>query len=95
MTYINFLQWKKKGLIFNPKSNNSGWIKNYASLPVCDLVSDDLLRIYFSTRDIEGRSLPTYIEVNPSNPSEIIYIHDKPILELGKQGCFDDILRHL
>ena len=84
------MQWKKKGLIFNPEKNNSNWIKDYAALPVCDLVSKDLLRIYFSTRDEKGRSIPTFIEVNPGNPKEIYKTHSKPILKLGEQGCFDD-----
>lgn len=84
------MNWKKKGLIFNPKNNNSNWINNYAALPVCDLISDKLLRIYFSTRDDNGRSIPTFIDTNPENPSEIYKIHNKPILELGQQGSFDD-----
>jgi hypothetical protein len=90
MTYTKPLKWEKKGLIFNPNKNDSPWINHYAALPVCDLVSNDLLRIYFSTRDKKGRSIPTYIEVNPEFPSEIYKIHDKPILDLGKQGTFDD-----
>jgi hypothetical protein len=84
------MKWEKYGLIFNPQENNSGWIKNFAALPVCDLISTDLLRIYFSTRDVEGRSIPTFLEVNPENPNKILRIYHKPILELGEQGCFDD-----
>ncbi len=84
------MEWEKKGLIFNPKKNNSNWINHYAALPVCDLISDELLRIYFSTRDKEGRSIPTFIDVNPENPSEIYNVHDKSILDLGNQGSFDD-----
>lgn len=84
------MKWEKKGLIFNPKENSSSWINNYAALPVCDLVSQDLLRIYFSTRDEKGRSLPTFIEVSPENPKNILNIHSKPILYLGDQGTFDD-----
>ena len=84
------MEWKKKGLIFNPLENKSGWIKNYAALPVCDLISNSLLRIFFSTRDEKGRSIPTYIEVNPKNPKIILKISSKAILDLGEQGTFDD-----
>ncbi len=84
------MNWEKKGLIFNPKKNNSNWINHYAALPVCYKISEDILRIYFSTRDIKGRSIPTYIDVNPENPSEIYKIADNPILDLGFQGTFDD-----
>lgn len=84
------MKWEKKGLIFNPEENNLNWIKSYAALPVCDLVSDNVLRIYFSTRDLKGRSIPTYIDVNPENPKQILNVSPKPILNLGDQGTFDD-----
>lgn len=84
------LAWRKKGLIFDPKQNASDWITHYAALPVCDLLADDRLRIYFATRDEKGRSRPTFIEVDPANPEKILYIHDRTILEPGEQGTFDD-----
>ncbi|MAY23661.1 MAG: hypothetical protein CMC74_12835 [Flavobacteriaceae bacterium] len=84
------MKWEKKGQLFDPRENTSDWIHNYAALPVCDLISEDLLRIYFSTRDAKGRSLPTFIEVSPKNPKNILKIHSKPILSLGAQGTFDD-----
>ncbi|MHA1381939.1 MAG: hypothetical protein ACTSRG_26510 [Candidatus Helarchaeota archaeon] len=87
---IQEMKWIKKGLIFDPKDNNSNWIQNYAALPVADLVNENLLRIYFSVRDKKGRSCPTFIEVNPEFPEEIKYIHDKPILNFGELGTFDD-----
>ena len=82
--------WTKKGLIFNPKSNESGWIKKYAALPVVDLINDNLLRIYFSTRDEKGRSLITFLETDPESPENIKYLHEAPLMELGELGTFDD-----
>ncbi len=84
------MKWIKKGRIFDPENNKSKWIKNYASLPVVNLIDEAKLRIYFSTRDSEGRSLPTFIDVNPHQPNDIHYIADGPILQLGERGTFDD-----
>ncbi|MRT17165.1 hypothetical protein F3C99_09365 [Vitellibacter sp. q18] len=84
------MNWEKKGLIFDPRNNDSEWIKNYAALPVCYLRSNNLLRIYFSTRDDKNRSILTYLDTDPENPKDIKYIHNKSILPLGPQGCFDD-----
>jgi hypothetical protein len=83
------MKWIKKGLIFKP-DNNSDWMVSHASIPVADSVNDDVLRIYFGTRDKEGRSFPTYLEVLADDPREIRYVHDQPILSLGKLGTFDD-----
>lgn len=30
------------------------------------------------------------MDVNPSNPSEIIGISEEPVLDIGRKGCFDD-----
>ncbi len=63
---------------------------SHAQIPVVDQVSEEILRIYFSSRDNQGRSHPTYIEVEAVNPKNILYINDKPIIALGKLGTFDD-----
>jgi len=84
------MKWHKKQRIFDPENNNSNWISHYATLPVADLIDPSCLRIYFSTRDALGRSLATFIEVNPEQPNKVTYVHSKPILSLGPAGTFDD-----
>lgn len=80
--------WSKKGLIFNVEGDYY-WNKSHAQVPVVDVLADRL-RIYYSTRDLNGKSRTSFVEVSSENPKEIIYKHDKPILELGKLGSFDD-----
>lgn len=84
------MKWIKKGLIIDPKQIESNFIKRYAALPVVDYINEDLVRLYFSVRDEKGRSIPTFIDVNPEKPEKIIYMHEKPILALGEIGTFDD-----
>ena len=83
------MKWIKKGLIFKP-DNNYEWMVSHASIPIADPVNDEVLRIYFGTRDKQGRSFPTYLEVLADDPRHIRYVHDRPILSLGKLGTFDD-----
>lgn len=83
------MQWIKKGLIFKP-DHHYDWMASYASQPFADVAENKKLRIYFNTRDERGRSRPTFIEVLASDPQQVLYIHNKPILELGKLGTFDD-----
>lgn len=83
------MKWIKKGLIFKTE-NNFEWMVSHAALPVADRVNDKVLRIYFGTRDKEGRSISTYIDVEANNPQNIVHLNDKPILPLGKLGTFDD-----
>jgi predicted GH43/DUF377 family glycosyl hydrolase len=83
------MRWEKKGLIFTVE-NNSDWMAHHACVPVADKVGDDILRIYFAPRDKEGRSRTTFIEVEADNPSRVLRVHDRPVIDLGKLGTFDD-----
>jgi hypothetical protein len=83
------MRWIKKGPLFKP-DHNLDWMVSHASIPVADRIDDHVLRIYFGTRDDQGRSRPAYLEVDADNPQNILYIHDKPILPLGDLGTFDD-----
>jgi len=83
------MKWVKKGLIFKPDGRYE-WMVSHAQKPIGQKVGDNVLRIYFGTRDKLNRTVTTYIEVEADNPRNILYIHDKPVLGLGKLGCFDD-----
>ena len=66
------------------------WDVTHAQVPVVDTLDQKILRIYYASRDSEGRSNASFIEVESTNPSKIIYKHDRPILTLGKLGSFDE-----
>ena len=67
------MNWIKKGLIYVP-NKDFDWQQDRAIAPVCDLLSDSVLRIYFSSRDMKGRSTPIYLDTNPEFPEKIISI---------------------
>jgi hypothetical protein len=81
--------WRKLGMIFDLSQHNIKWIKSHAMLPT-PLLLEDRIRIYFSSRNHEGQSCVTFVDINRKDPSKILYVHDLPILEKGKLGTFDD-----
>lgn len=84
------MKWGKRGLIFKAENHHYDWMQTHAQVPVVDKIDDERLRIYFGTRDEKNRTLTTYIEVDADDPQNVLYVHDKPILSLGRLGCFDD-----
>lgn len=85
------MKWKKKGLIYSPDNNNrDDWRVTHAQVPIVDKVNEEILRVYFGTRDSCNRTVTTYLEIEADNPQNIIYVHDKPVLNVGELGCFDD-----
>jgi hypothetical protein len=83
------MRWIKRGLIYKV-DGVCDWMQTHAQVPVADRIDDQRLRIYFGTRDRHNRTLTTYIEVQADDPQSILYVHDRPILPLGRLGRFDD-----
>jgi hypothetical protein len=83
------MRWQKKGRIFTVHGQYE-WMAHHAGLPVADKISDEVLRIYFTPRDTQGRSHITFIEVEADHPEKILYVHDRPVLSPGQLGTFDD-----
>lgn len=82
------MKWIKKGLIF--KANNEfGWIRTHAQIPSV-LVLEDCLRVYFATRPVAGYSVMAMMDLDKNNPTKILKLYDKPVLEKGEAGAFDE-----
>jgi hypothetical protein len=85
------MPWKRCGLIHSPGTQpGREWSVSHAQCPTPDLLEESRLRIYFGTRDGQNRTRPTFIDVDPNHPERIQHVHDRPVLELGELGCFDD-----
>lgn len=81
--------WEKKGLIYAPQGRH-GFDHSHCHKPTPLILDESIIRIYFGTRDQTGKTRTTFIDVDADNPTRVIYIHDRPVLDLGKLGAFDD-----
>jgi len=82
------MRWKKVGLIFNV-DGTLDWAQSHASVPFAYNIKQSIFRIYFSSRDLEGKSRPGFFEIDLDHPTQIENITG-PLLELGALGQFDD-----
>ena len=88
-------EWKKLGLVFDPtKSRNKPWLKEFAQAPSV-LIFDDFIRVYFSCRppaDENGQysSYSAYVDLDRKDLHNILNVSERPILELGSLGEFDE-----
>src|SRR5215467_6597772 len=82
------MKWKKKGRIF-VASGEFGWMKSHTQVPTA-LVLDDRIRVFFSTRPDDGMSRVAFIDLDREDPTRILYLHERPVLELGEPGMFDE-----
>ncbi|MCE5205749.1 MAG: hypothetical protein LLF80_06570 [Porphyromonadaceae bacterium] len=83
------MKWIKLGQIFKP-NNQFPWVKTHGMLPVVDHLHDDIFRVYFSGRDVNNISRIGYVEFDIKNPQNILYLSEKPVVEIGELGAYDD-----
>jgi predicted GH43/DUF377 family glycosyl hydrolase len=83
------MNWEKKGLIISPEKEY-WWSQTHAFLPTADILKDDIVRVYFASRDKNLISRIGYVEFNAKNPKKILYRTHEPILETGGFGTFDE-----
>ncbi|MEZ8128746.1 hypothetical protein [Enterovibrio norvegicus] len=83
------LKWQKLGHVFN-HSTKSEWIEDSALTPTPILLDEDRIRVYCGFRDRQGVSRIGYVDVSAKDPSIILKVSDKPSLDIGSDGAFDD-----
>lgn len=81
--------WRKIGRIFLP-SGQRNWMMSHAACPIPFQLSNDRYRIYFGTRDRINHPRIGFIEINLSNPMEVLAISTSPVLDIGAFGMFDE-----
>jgi len=82
------VNWEKRGRLFVP--SGKGFFKSHASRPIPYRLNNKVLRIFFSSRDGDDRMLPTYLDVDFANPSNVLAVSEKALIGLGDPGTFDD-----
>lgn len=83
------MQWIRRGLIFQP-DHRYEWMQTHAQLPTADPIGGDMYRIYFASRDTSQRSSIGSIEIDIHEPFRLRSVSEKPLLEPGPIGCFDE-----
>ena len=83
------MKWHKLGRIFCP-DNIYPWMISHASVPFADYIENDIVKIYFSSRDNKSRSYTSWLLIDIKNPGKILKLADRPLLIPGRPGTFDD-----
>jgi predicted GH43/DUF377 family glycosyl hydrolase len=83
------MRWRKLGHVF-ASAGQHGWMTSYAGVPFAEHIEGDLFRIYFTSRDGQGRSHVGWLELDIRRPNRILRRAEEPLLEPGDLGSFDD-----
>jgi hypothetical protein len=84
------IQWKKMGIVFQASMHGKSWMANSALTPTPIALNEDVIRIFAGFRDDAGISRIGYVDVMSNDPQTIVGVSQEPVIELGRDGCFDD-----
>src|SRR5690349_15512522 len=82
--------WHRLGMVFCSDKRNP-YFASHASYPTPLPRVDGTIRVYFSPRDNENRSSIVSLDLAVDDGRfEVLGVVDRPILEPGPRGAFDD-----
>jgi hypothetical protein len=83
------MRWAKQGLVFRP-DGRCDWMASHAAVPFAVPLEGTLARVYFSSRDRQGRSSVAWLVIDLERPQRILDLATAPVLGPGRLGAFDD-----
>ena len=83
--------WIKKGLVFDTaRQGVGGWMCHSALTPTPYRLDAQRLRVFAGFRDADGVSRIGYVDVRADDPATVLRVSTEPVLDIGRDGCFDD-----
>lgn len=83
------MRWRKHGIVYCPDGSAS-WARTGAMIPTPLRVSDDVIRVFVSCSDAEGRARPGYVDVSALDPRRVLAVGAEACLDIGRPGTFDE-----
>lgn len=87
---IRMIEWKKLGLVYRVTGQGDSWMAHSALTPTPIAITKDLIRVYAGFRDGSGISRIGYVDVMAEDPRKVVKVSSRPVIGLGRNGCFDD-----
>jgi hypothetical protein len=83
------MKWNKLGVVLTP-DGSLDWARTHAMGPTPYRLSDDVIRVYLTCLDDKGRGRPGYVDVSSADPTKVLKVSTRPLLDIGEPGAFDD-----
>ena len=83
------MKWRKMGRIYAP-DGRLAWAKKYAFPPTPYFVAPDVMRVYVAFCDENTVGRIGYVDLSAEDPSEVLGVSERPVLDIGAPGAFDE-----
>lgn len=76
-------------MVYRPDGSNS-WAVSHAMIPTPIVIDADTIRVFVTFCDEHFIGRPGYVDVDAREPTRVLRVSPKPLLDLGAAGAFDD-----
>lgn len=83
------MQIRKIGFVFKP-SGSQAWWASHAMAPAPILLDDKTIRVFLGCWTKEKISRIGYVDVAREDPTKVLSVSERPVLDIGRDGCFDE-----
>lgn len=83
------IRWRKLGRVY-VADGEASWATSHAYVPTTVRLRDDLIRVYCAFRDAEGIGRVGFVDVDVEDPTRVVSVSERPVLDIGAPGRFDD-----
>jgi predicted GH43/DUF377 family glycosyl hydrolase len=83
------MKWEKKGLVFEACGQHE-WLQTHAQLPVADILSNEIVRVYFAGRNKKSYSSIGFVDLAINDNFRVVKLSTLPVLSPGDIGYFDE-----
>lgn len=81
--------WQKLGLVY-VADGEKDWAVSHAHIPTSIMLDEERIRIYSAFLDRNKVGRIGFVDVEANNPLNVLKVSDKPVLDIGESGTFDD-----
>lgn len=81
--------WRKLGLVYVADGQRA-WQHSHAYLPSPLRLDADRIRVFCAFLDDQMIGRVGYVDIAAADPTKVIAVSDRPVLDIGVSGTFDD-----
>lgn len=84
------MKWRKLGLVYRPDGTQT-WARTHAMVPTpLHLPELGVIRVFYTGCDADGIGRPGFVDMSAEDPSRVVRVHDRPLMDIGAPGTFDE-----
>lgn len=83
------MQWTKLGLVYGPDGTQD-WAVTHAMVPTPVRLDDATIRVFVTFLDRVGIGRTGYVDVAATDPTRVLGVSPRPVLDIGQPGTFDE-----